>query len=569
MNPNPPSCGWKWSLAGLVTLVAAVRASILFATPLVPGMNGAYYLVQARSVLARGTLGIPDLPLTFYLQAAVAWLVRTLSGWQPEPSILLAVKLSDALFPALVVVPVALLVLRWSRRAGAPDWLALAAGAAAALNAPLLGMAGDFQKNSLGFVWLAALLYALQLWTEDPSARRAVAVVAFWGLAGLTHIAVFGASLLLGGLALVFFRTSRRFSWRALWPLLLAAGAVLLLAAGLVLWKFDPGRIGKLAQALAHPASYLTGEGLRGGPGGGGGGPPGGMPGAGRLLGSSFLLVLVAALAACRAGWPLWRRGEGQWCLPVACALGAVVLTGPWVQGDKTERFGLLAVVPAVLAAAFALIHWPRPRLRAGLAGALVLALAVSGWETLSRGGRGIVNEAAVRELQAMAPLIPHPEKTLVCARHGLEWWAAWTLHTHIAQPSALQASDWQRFESVCFLKSSGQSGEGRPPMGGGPPGAGWLRRIGFSQPGPPPGGGFHGGPPPFPGGPGGNGGPGGPPPGGAGGPGGPGGPGGGSPMSDPEIPSDAEPLHQGAHFTLARVPSAPEFVTHPAQSWK
>ena len=57
-----------WSLA---TAVAA-RSWLLWSTPLVPGMNGGYYLVQARALQEHGRLGIPDLPLTFILQATVA-----------------------------------------------------------------------------------------------------------------------------------------------------------------------------------------------------------------------------------------------------------------------------------------------------------------------------------------------------------------------------------------------------------------------------------------------------------------------------------------------------------------
>jgi len=178
-----------------------------------------------------------------------------------------------------------------------------------------------------------------------------------------------------------------------------------------------------------------------------------------------------------------------------------------------------------------------------------LLGVLASSCALLRRGGQPIVTEAGVRELRALAPLIEHPETTLVSARHGMEWWAAWTLGTHIAQSTALRTADWETYSAVFFLRSSG-SDQGRPPGGGGPGGLGGpstLRRLerltggGGFPPGPPPGG-WRGGPPPsFPGG--------------------PGGPGGG-PMSDPQIPSDAQTVHEGAHFRLARVLSAPAFVT-------
>jgi hypothetical protein len=59
-------------LAAVVTLGVAARYWILFRTPLVPGINGAYYLVQDRSLLEKRHLGIADFPLTFMLHAVIA-----------------------------------------------------------------------------------------------------------------------------------------------------------------------------------------------------------------------------------------------------------------------------------------------------------------------------------------------------------------------------------------------------------------------------------------------------------------------------------------------------------------
>ncbi len=558
---------WTWSLAALVGGIAAVRACLLFSTPLVPGMNGAYYLVQARSILTRGSLGIPDLPLVFYLQAAIAWAVQACSGLPQEQSILFAVKLADALLPAMLAIPVALLALRWTRACGASAWLALGAAAAASLNPSVLRMVGDFQKNSLGLVWLAALLYCLDLWMEAPSRRRMVAVLAFGGLAGLTHIGVFGAALLFGGISLLTYCTCRRFQWRHFGPLFLAAAGVALIAAGVVLWRFDPSRIERLAHALRHPAHFLGMDHEDGGMGG-----PGG-PG---VRWVSFAFCGIAALPALAVAGRQWARKipSAPWNVPVGCALGVLALTGPWaVHGDKFERLQLLAMVPAVLAAFYAVIHDPHPRLRHGLAGALVVLMTCSGLGLLAHPRSAVITPEALDELHGLAPLFQNSEKTLICARHGLEWWTAWALHTHIAQSSALRPADWQNFEAVYFLKSQGRGEHAGPPPGGmGGPRSGLLGLISFSRPGPPPSGqgpqngspdhrqARHGhlgdGPPP-------------PPgmedaePGGWQRHHGPGGPDGksGNPMEAPEFPSDAERVHQGANFSLARVNAAPEFV--------
>ena len=60
------------AVALVVLAAVAERACLLFSTPLVPGINGAYYLIQTRALIERGKLGIPDLPLTFWVDASLA-----------------------------------------------------------------------------------------------------------------------------------------------------------------------------------------------------------------------------------------------------------------------------------------------------------------------------------------------------------------------------------------------------------------------------------------------------------------------------------------------------------------
>jgi hypothetical protein len=100
----------------LVTMAA--RGWLLFGTDYVPGVNGAYYLVQARSLLDRGVLGIPDLPFTFHLHAAWGWLLAAKGGMVKGDAITRAMKLCYALLPPLVASPLFVLVKRWATSLG-------------------------------------------------------------------------------------------------------------------------------------------------------------------------------------------------------------------------------------------------------------------------------------------------------------------------------------------------------------------------------------------------------------------------------------------------------------------
>ena len=193
------------ALGAIIVAGVAMRAWLLFSTPWMPGINGAYYLVQARALLERGALGIPDMPLLFHLHAALAWLVSAVFAQPPDAAIMLAVKCCDAVVPPLVALPVFVLTRRWATHLGRPcNTVPLAAAALAALSAPMIGMVGDFQKNSLALVWLAAFVVALHTWLERQDARSALWLLACVALLGLTHIGVLGSALLLAGV-IVFF----------------------------------------------------------------------------------------------------------------------------------------------------------------------------------------------------------------------------------------------------------------------------------------------------------------------------------------------------------------------------
>jgi hypothetical protein len=568
-----PAC----ALIAIILAAIAARGWLMFSTPLVPGMNGAYYLVQTRALLTTGALGVPDLPLAFALQAALAKALEWLTGRDLESSIFLVVKLFDTVVPPLVALPVFLLGRAWSERAGRGAWLAVGAATVAALGAPALSMVGDFQKNSLGLIWLAGLAYALFAWKRHRTTGCGVAVLVLLGLAGLTHIGVFGAALLLvatvfaAGLLLPRSEAGGarvRVAWR--W---VAGGlAVAALAAGIVLWKFDPARINRLVGAFSDPASFLRGR-----------NPPmrpaagfpkaGAMPGGDRMFGppqGGFMggpmrgpgpmpmpmmfprwmpVTAFGGVALCALALAWWRRRDlppAENAVGFGCAATTLLLAGPWVQGDVAHRFYLNAMIPVTVAGLFVLTQVPSFWARLLLGSVAVLPLAGFSAPLVARGGHPIISEAAHRELQSLASRITEPQRTLVVTRHGVEWWTAWTLHTRVAQSRALRAEDWQKYDAVLFLQSK-ERGPGFGPPGRGMMGRGQRPPFGF--PSNTTRDGFRNGPPPdfppFGKGPRGFMGPGGPPP-----------------MMDAEIPDDAEVLHDGRFFKLAKVIKPPEFVS-------
>ena len=555
--------GW---LLAIVALAIAARAWLLFDTPLVPGMNGAYYLVQARALLEHGHLGIPDLPLTFWLHAGLAKLFQLGAGLPQDEAIVWAVKLADSALPPLAALPVAWLGKQWWRSGERPSALVwLAPAAAVCLGAQVLRMTGDFQKNALALVWFATLAPASLVFLRRPSLRTMALPLCLLALLGLTHIGVLGGALVFCAvLAIVASIVAERGTRRHILMLVLLGAGVLGIAGGSAYALYDPARVTRLVEAFAKPATALEdrGPGRPHGPppdraantpasqemppppdfgdamqpGDGQGMPPPPAPGAGhgprhgwadpRTL---FPAATCLGIALC-ALWLLWlqrrRLPSAESSVAIAAAATALVLAAPIYEGQKAERLLLVAVVPAAIAASFVLsrivmLSWSR------IVGGCALAfVVVDTARLLPLGGRASIDEGAFAELVSMRSVCTVPERTLIVARHGLEWWAAWTLRTHISQPTAIEATDWSAYTQVLYLQEkqrSGPHGFGAENGPGGPPSGGAPSDNPDQAPH------YRHGPRHGPG--------------------------------ELELPADAQPLHDGAAFTLARVASAPEQI--------
>lgn len=452
-------------LLWIMLAAVAARAWLLFGTPYVTGVNGAYYLIQARAILERGVLGIPDLPLTFYLQAVLAWLLAQTGNMAIEDAIMLAVKSCDTVLPVLVAWPTFVLVRRWSSARSQGDAVPLAAAALACLSLPWFMVVGELQKNSLAMVWFAMLMVNIHGWLLRPTQKRAIALVVALPLLGLTHIGVLGASLVLTALTLLTYLCSQR--QRVRWKLSLAwlgTGVLILIAtSAFVAWKFDASRIHRLGLAFTDPSQFSW-DGRQ-------------MPGqpSSRLSLDSCIPFFGFALAVVPAMIIAWRKRlqlkAADFAVVTGCALTVLMLTGPWFSPDKSMRFYLIAFLPAIWVVSFALIHIERNGSRqAVLSVILLIGLGSSAW-ILIPGGKPVLEDATMMELKNLSEHIQDPAHTLVVADHGVEWWSAWFLRIHIAQPQALSPEIWQRYQNVLMLKV--KSGVVSLPGRGGPrPGA-------------------------------------------------------------------------------------------------
>ena len=235
---------------------------------------------------------------------------------------------------------------------------------------------------------------------------------------------------------------------------------------------------------------------------------------------NAMLVYAIALFALARAAFDR-SLVAGDRALGIGLAVCAMLLACPLLSAEYANRLSLMAFVPASLAAVFVLAPLARsPRAQwLGLAGAVAtLAFAVlpvarelgeARGEQPGRGGGGsmggnmggnmgglvkgpVIPDGSDEELIAMRALIGDPDKTLVVARHGLQWWAGHFLHTPVR--NTLPDDAYTRYDRVLQLVEVG--GRGGPRGFGGPDGPGGMGGMG--GPGGPDGFDGPGGPPDF-----------------------------------------------------------------------
>jgi hypothetical protein len=154
--------------------------------------------------------------------------------------------------------------------------------------------------------------------------------------------------------------------------------------------------------------------------------------------------------------------------LAVGMAAAAMVCACPLLGGEYFHRLSLMAPVPLGLALITLTCTAGLPRPVRGL-----LGLAAAGAAVASLAGRAPMHEhaqvddAALAELRSLARFNEHGTKTLVVARHGLQYWAAYFMHA-AGRLERIPDDARQKYTTIYILQERG----GRMGMRGPSPGA-------------------------------------------------------------------------------------------------
>ncbi|MEM0543907.1 hypothetical protein WFZ85_14940 [Flavobacterium sp. j3] len=63
-----------------------------------------------------------------------------------------------------------------------------------------------------------------------------------------------------------------------------------------------------------------------------------------------------------------------------------------------------------------------------------------------------VIDKIAYEELRKLKSVIKNDNETIIIARHGLEWWTAWALHTKVGQDKAIDSVFFEKYKNVIFI---------------------------------------------------------------------------------------------------------------------
>ncbi len=455
----------RYRLLSIIVIIWIVlRLSIHFSTEYIYGTNGAYYLVQARSILETRVLWVPDMPLNFYIQAWIAKLIQILSGWEQSKAIMRWVKICDSILPPLAAIPVFLLIEKLLQTKILQDQqtqtdtnnsytvsnsaiaLGLVGAAIASFGVPTLSMLGDFQKNSLWLVWFALMLYLCYKALHRHTLKQLIIIGIVAWLLAVTHIGVLWVSLVYFWTIILFSLIfAKKIPWRKLSVIGLPLIAVLLLAGYIVALKFDPSRIERLLSVVTNLGNYINFAWLLWWSSGMGGGQM-----------SSYITWWVASiwLIALLITYRQYRKNSitsSKASFLIGVAVATILIGWPWITWDTSQRFLLIAAIPTILLWVYSINHIKPIAVR------WILCWLLSVWVLYTTYTQWMTHQTAVwvdtlKEIQQLAHYVDQPSSSIVVTRHGAERRSAWFLKTNIVQTQALTADVRDSYKQVYYL---------------------------------------------------------------------------------------------------------------------
>ncbi|MFZ1699257.1 MAG: hypothetical protein WBO10_00350 [Pyrinomonadaceae bacterium] len=400
-----------------------------------------YYFVQTQSLLVDGSLAYSDLPLLFYLYAAISKLI-TVFGVEPRVAIISATRLVMSIAPALTVLPTYFLIRAIGRKQELSklQWLLVAVSAFLPLT--ITQLPEILQKNMLGLVLFAFLQWAVYCALRLYTHRTGAIIFLLTGVIFLTHLGTFAAVLLFFAAVVIAFFINDGFSRIGLMRLLLIPAVAGV--SGLLLYLIDVSRFERIVYYIGHSLYNSQIGNLFSG-----------RSGLEKLqfLAAILLTALVSYLSVrfYKLVQPeLARQDRIFW---LANIILVYLLLFPLLDIDVVVRFLVFALIPLLVVQMYLLAHltnlWIK---RAFVIVFAVICVVTSFGEIMGvviRNGQNRVVQAELFSIRDRRLFGPYD---LIITKYGVNPLCNWFFDTRAGLITSLNISDFAKYENVYVL---------------------------------------------------------------------------------------------------------------------
>ncbi len=426
-----------------MAVIVGIAAKLsLTSGDLLPGLDGAYYWVQVRSVLSNFTLAFSDLPLVFWIQAGIAKVVG---------NILVAVRISDAVLPAISAIPIYLIAKRYRK----PFLPAIAILVVLLHPVQLYFFTGDFIKNEATIP--VVFFMALVLINWDKKSKR-FSIISLVGLTLLIAISHFGtlllAFMLAGAWALVQLRKSGLKFWLRGIAIAVAGIAVLMGMLAILV----PSRYERLVNFITTPSVIFQ------------------NPAYDRILHSPSISVMTIAiiigqLSSLILGVITWysrsKFSFSDLSLVISSLITTFIFSSPIIGMEWSDRLTGLSIVSLSIAAIIIFgsveILWQKLLVAMLAAVTLLSTLPLSTLEM-----KRVFSDQEYSDFKELATHIEISNNSVIVARHGVEYLSAWEFGTDVVLETYYESADVSSYDSVYYIQELSKTAPGNGGGGNG-----------------------------------------------------------------------------------------------------
>lgn len=431
----------EWALLAFFIIAAsAIRLHTNFSTKFIPGNNGAYYLVQARSLLENGRLQFVEFPLLFWLEAGLAWIFFHLGFGNIDSSVDFASRLFDSIIPVLSIIPAYALTKRIIGNERKIYSAAIISSLSVLYFSPLM-LISDFQKNALGVLWLFCLMYWLYRSFEESSRKNLLITFLFLLLTGLTHYGCISVAVTLVLLNLIL-KYELRYTFKRFLRVISSIIIIVVICIGIV-YITSPFRtmvfINIPLEIFRNPIIFFILQ---------------HKPVISPLDMINILLVNFVAIISLILFIKNFATLEIK-TRPfiLACIILAFFLASPFLGIDAAQRLYFMSYLPVIPLLPFIYKNISASVAKNSVTSTILLIIIFSIFIVIGKGTQSNMNEKLYTELVEMKKVIPANGKSIIVARHGMEFWSAWIFRTDVTRQESLNENYWRAYANVLFLQ--------------------------------------------------------------------------------------------------------------------